>query len=278
MASPNLLAVKQPRRRSARLQNNSSGLLSQQNQPPLRTTSVAPLPPRPVVADGTARRRQSDASSSRRDGASGCAESAPPSPAPEPEWHVDESGREGEGDELLLRQQFNAVHAHLLKEIRARMDEYQLTGDERAEYFHCLFIDCKFDQWKENLHSYQCTGGGQCHCNIGSGSSVVNMDPDESGGSPNNPPQDYNESEGEGTKSEGVEAEGADAEEDSPSDPSSNGEQEKTSDDDEAIEGEEKWDLKEVIDMKGLRKKKPIMCQEEDCTSGMPMFLLSMIL
>ena len=48
---------------------------------------------------------------------------------------------------------------------------------------------------------------------------------------------------------------------------SRNGEEEK-SDDEEAGEGEEKWDLIEVIAEKDLRKKKPKRCQDEGCTSG----------
>ena len=282
MASPNVLASKQLRRSARLQQNNPSGLLSQQNQPPLRTTSVVPLPPpRSVVADGTARRRLSDASSSRWDGASGCADSAPSFSAPEPEHDDDEGGRKEEDE--LWQLQFNEIYAHLLKKTRDKMNEFQMTGDKRYENLAKKFIACRLEQFKKKSCTHQCTGNHQCDCSIGSGSGSVNMDPDESGGSPNNLPQDYNESfEAEGTESrgvevEGVEAEGAKAEEDSPSDPSSNGEQEERSDDDEAIEGEEKWDLKEVIDMKGLRKKKPIMCQEEDCASGTPMSLLPMI-
>ena len=257
MASPNVLASKQLRR-SARLQNNSSGLSSQQNQPPLRTTSVAPLPPHPVVADGTARRRQSDASSSRRDGSSGCAESA----APEPEH--DDDGRKEEDE--LWQLQFNEIYAHLLKKMRDKMNEFQMTGDKRYENLAKKFIACRLEQFKKKSCTHQCTGcNRQCDCSIGSGSVSVNMDPDESGGSPNNLPQDYNESfEEEGTESKGVELEN-----DLPT--SGSGEMKETSDGDEAIEGEDKWDLKEVIAVKDLNKRKPKMCQEEGCTSGMPM-------
>ena len=48
---------------------------------------------------------------------------------------------------------------------------------------------------------------------------------------------------------------------------SRNGEEEK-SDDEEAGEGEEKWDLIEVIAEKDLRKKKPKKCQDEGCPSA----------
>lgn len=59
---------------------------------------------------------------------------------------------------------------------------------------------------------------------------------------------------------------------------SRNGEEEEKSDDEEAGEGEEKWDLIEVIAVKDLRKKKPKRCQEEDCTSGMSMCHLTTFL
>lgn len=55
-------------------------------------------------------------------------------------------------------------------------------------------------------------------------------------------------------------------------------EEEEKSDDDEAFEGDEKWDLIEVIAVKDLKKKKPKRCQEEDCTSGMSMCHVTMIL
>ena len=264
MASPNVLASKQLRR-SARLQNNSSGLSSQQNQPPLRTTSVAPLPPpRPVVANATTACRQSDdaSSSSRRHGASGCADSAPPPSPPAPEPEHDDEGREDEGDKLL-RRQFNEKYAPLLEKTRAKMNEYQMAGDKRVENLLKKFIACRLEQFKKKSCIHQCTGcNRQCDCSIGS----VNMDPDESGGSPNNLPQDYNESfEEEGN----AESKGAELENDLPT--SGSGEIEETSDDDEAIEGEDEWDLKEVIAVKDLNKRKPKMCQEEGCTSGMPM-------
>lgn len=54
---------------------------------------------------------------------------------------------------------------------------------------------------------------------------------------------------------------------------SRNGEEEEKSDDDEAFEGEEKWDLIEVITVKDLKKKKPKKCQDEGCSSGMFMCL-----
>ena len=59
---------------------------------------------------------------------------------------------------------------------------------------------------------------------------------------------------------------------------SRNGEEEEKSDDDEAFEGDEKWDLIEVIAVKELKKKKPKRCQEEDCTSGMSMCHVALIL
>ena len=59
---------------------------------------------------------------------------------------------------------------------------------------------------------------------------------------------------------------------------SRNGEEEEKSDDDEAFEGDEKWDLIEVIAVKDLKKKKPKRCQEEDCTSGMSMCHVIIIL
>ena len=49
---------------------------------------------------------------------------------------------------------------------------------------------------------------------------------------------------------------------------SRNGEEEEKSDDDEAGEGEENWDLIEVITVKDLKKKKPKRCQEEECSSA----------
>ena len=49
---------------------------------------------------------------------------------------------------------------------------------------------------------------------------------------------------------------------------SRNGEEEEKSDDDEAGEGEEKWDLIEVITVNDLKKKKPKRCQEEECSSA----------
>ena len=41
---------------------------------------------------------------------------------------------------------------------------------------------------------------------------------------------------------------------------------------------EEKWGLIEVIAVKDLKKKKPEMCLGEDCTLGMPVCLLTMII
>ena len=43
---------------------------------------------------------------------------------------------------------------------------------------------------------------------------------------------------------------------------------EENPDGDEAVEGEEKWGLIEVIAVKDLKKKKPKKCQEEGCTSA----------
>jgi len=54
---------------------------------------------------------------------------------------------------------------------------------------------------------------------------------------------------------------------------SRNGEEEK-SDDEEAGEGGEKWELIEVIAVKDLKKKKPKRCEEDGCTSGMLIYYL----